>query len=97
MILALPVATFGLKYLYANLALASGIHVIVMRQPEITDINHGWDPKIDNQDLQGSQNDETTIDSHQFHQVMIKAIDLLEHHRSDSIPSFFVYPNLYFS
>ena len=95
LILALPLEIFGHKYLYSNIALASGIHVIVMRPPEVIDINYGWDPKIDNFSLTGSQNDDVLISSAQFGKVMLKAIALVNKNQNEANPSFFIYPDLY--
>jgi hypothetical protein len=95
-ILSVP-TVIGQKWVFANEALALGHHVIVWwDQSSISDSNFGWDPQsFDTLAMKGKNNNDVYCDPTAFETMMHKAVDLLENHGKDEIPSYFLYPRLY--
>ena len=95
-ILSVP-SVIGQKWVFANEALALGHHVIVWwDQSSISDSNYLWDPQGgDILVMTGADNDDVYCDPTAFETMMHKAVDLLENHGKDNIPSYFLYPRLY--
>ena len=96
-ILLMVPSVVGQKWLYANEALALGHHVIVWwDQSSISDSNYRWNPQSDDSHImKGADNDDVYCDPTSFETMMHKAVDLLENHGDDVIPSYFLYPRLY--
>ena len=79
------------KFIFVNLALSIGIHVIQLRQSEVTDVDYYDVLHYD---------DDVTVDDGQLEYALQKALQLLdENHnnikKEDFIPTYLIYPDLY--
>ena len=76
MILIMPKNWFGWRFLYANMALASGVHVVMYRRPEDKDID-GYDGTGSNDLVNPYRDRNITIDENIFRASFVNAVQLV--------------------
>ena len=76
LLLIMPEGWFGWRWLYANMAMSSGVHVVMYRRRDDRDTD-GYDG-TGNNDLQNSQRDKNiTLSKHTFRASFVSAIRLV--------------------
>ncbi len=76
MILIMPKTWFGWRFLYANMALSNGVHVIMYRRPEDKDID-GYDGTGNNDLVNPYRDLNMTLDENVFRASFVNAVRLV--------------------
>lgn len=76
MILIMPRKWFGWRFLYANMALTSGVHVVMYRRPDDNDID-GYDGTGSNDLVNPHRDQNITLDENIFRASFVNAVRLV--------------------
>ena len=76
MLLIMPKTWFGWRFLYANMALSSGVHVVMYRRPEDKDID-GYDGTGNNDLVNPNRDLNMTLNENIFRASFVSAVQLV--------------------
>ena len=91
MILIMPKTWFGWRFLYANMALSNGVHVIMYRRPEDNDID-GYDGTGNNDLVNPYRDLNMTLDENVFRASFVNAVRLVGNNKKSKKSQTAVFP-----